>query len=324
MPTEHTSELLPDMLERRARLYLAICAPHIATKPQWGAGYTLKEDLFVAAWSDTHVDYRRSKAASCSVYLDDVQGDQLRNISESEPVLLKERVIDAASIEVLNKQPYEAAQARYEAGGSTVPWDELELDAWAKWGAVAQPWGPYVGEFEKTTSKKDAFEKSLDTSTKIYAEKGGEAAGYKVGIEQTISAHFGWSNETSEDNRTSRSFSFNGEAPPGLDMRYTAWRKVGQMRSTIKAEGGKEYSIRIQKHWHGKWQGNGVQWKSHADFMRCATGRAPSDWDLANTFRKYPPPKKMLDELQKPLDQPYIQTLKFDQATSIRLRPESF
>ena len=324
MTRERSSVLLPDMLERRARLYLHLCAPHIATKPQWGAGYRHTEDLLISSWSDTHVDYRRLKAASCCVYLGDVQGAQLRDISESEPVQHEEKIIDAASIEVFNKQPFVSAQARYEATGATIPWDDLDLDEWAKWGTVPQPWGPYTGEFETTRSKRDAFDGSLDTATKIYGEKGGEAAGYKVGIEQTIAAHFGWSKETSEDNRTSRVFSFNGETPPGLNMRYTAWRKVGRMQSTICAKGGKEYSIRIGKHWHGRWLGGGVAWASHAEFMRCADGEAPSSWDLANTFRRNPPPKSLLEELREPLDLPYIQRLEFDQATSIRLRPESF
>ena len=178
----------------------------------------------------------------------------------------------------------------------------------------------YTGEFEKTTSKEESFEKSFDQSIETYYEQGGDAAGFKAGIKITLGFHQSDSGSSSEAERVSRSFSFHGETAPGEAERITAWRKVSRMKSEIVGTGDYEHSIKIGKHWHGKWQGRTHSWDSFADFLRVIKGEAPTSYDLAEEFRRSRVPSRILRRLEAPLNLPYRQPLEFDHATSIDLR----
>ena len=113
------------------------------------------EEIEAVSWSDTRVDYRRPHARSASIVLDQIQGKNLKDVHETEPVQLDSKIIDAASIMPSNY-----------GGTSSLGWS-------------------YTGEFEKTTSKEEAFEKSFDQSSETYYEQGGDAAGFKAGIKIT-------------------------------------------------------------------------------------------------------------------------------------------
>ena len=143
-------------------------------------------------------------------------------------------------------------------------------------------------------------------------------------VKNELAATLGFSQTTTDEEekaeRTNRSFSFEGDTPAGEDEIATAWRKVTKMRQTITGDGDYEHGIQIGKHWHGSWQGNSHKWDSFADFIRTVKGEAPSDWDLAEAFRKNPPPQALIERLEAPLDVPYTQPLEFDQATAIDLR----
>ena len=99
----------------------------------------------------------------------------------------------------------------------------------------------------------------------------------------------------------------------------TAWRKVSRMVSELHGTGDYEHSIEIGKHWHGKWQ-SVKRWDTFADFMRCAKGEAPPNFDLADSFRSKRVPGSILKMLEKPLDLPFVQRLEFDKATKIDIR----
>ena len=285
------SETLDEILYDRANLIAHACAPHIGNKPQWWGGYKRKEALNCVRWTDSEVDYRRSAAKSACIHFTNVQGQNLKNVQESEPVELDSEIIDAAAIRIYNSL-----------------------------GESPQPWGPYVGEFERTKSKEDSFENTFTQAIEVFYEQGGEAAGYKAGIKLSLGFSQSLSGTEGQSDRVSRSFSFNGTTPIGLDERITAWRRVARVRSTITGEGDYEHKIKIGKHWHGRWLGGNNSWDSFSDFMRCLKGDAPTTYDLANAFRDSPPPNWLITALENPLDKPYTQTMDFEDATAVDLR----
>ena len=280
-------------LKPRAIIIAAVVANHRKNWEWWG-GYTAKEGLAVAEWDDTMIDYRRRDGVSPTLILDNLQVKTIVNPKESTPVLLNSKVIDAASIEVDNL-------------GSDTP----------------QDW-EYSGEFEKTTSKEEAFTLGFEQSISSATTIGNDASPAKEEITVSLGFNQSTTDTTSESERESRVFSFKGDgdtATPGrIRQRITAWRKVSRMKSVITGTVDPEHSITIGKHWHGKWQGGKAHWDSFADFMRCVKGEAPSGYSLADAFRENPVQRSIIRQLEKPLDIPYTQTLDFDQATSAQIK----
>ena len=313
--------LLPDALRDRAQ-YIADAVRRAwrPSKKEWWNGYDWHETLRTSYWTDTRVDYRRPNVGSASIVLADIQPVGVKNPKESDGVLLDSRIIDAASIEIFNKQCWMDAVTAFLADNPGGDFDDLSDSQQRYWGAVPQPWGPYQAEFEKTVSKSEAFNWSVSESLRNCFTAGNDASPVKNELELTITGTQGGSKDESESERINRSFAFNGETPAGVDERITAWRKVGRKRSMVTGTGDYEHRIHIGKHWHGHWQGGGQQWPSFADFLRTARGEAPDDFDLAREFRSHPLPDWLLQRLETPLELPYVQPLEFDEATDIQLR----
>ena len=313
--------LLPDALRDRAQ-YIghAVVLAWRPSKKEWWAGYDWHDTLKTDDWTDTRVDYRRPNVGSATLVLAEIQPVGVKNVRESEPVELESRIIDAASIEIYNRQSWEDAVAAFLADDPDGDFDDLDDAKQRYWGAVPQPWGPYQAEFEKTVSKTEAFNWSLETSVRNCFTAGNDATPVKNELEVTVTGGVGGGTEESEGERVNRSFSFNGETPAGVDERISAWRKVSRMRSMVTGIGDYEHRIHIGKHWHGHWQGGGHQWKTFADFLRAARGEAPNNIALAQEFRRHPCPDWLLRRLETPLELPYVQPLEFDQATNIQLR----
>ena len=286
-------DILPIQLKGRAQLIADICSRYgkVGSKEEWWGRYRMSEDLKVASWKDDFVDFRRPKAKSASLFLTDVQPAKVRNVKQSDPVELSSRVIDAQTIRVWN-------------AGATTP----------------QSWGPYRGEFEETVSKRHSFENSFNQSLTNTLTVGNDTTYVKDELALTIGFGQTTTDEDEKAERVNRSFEYNGETKPGENEMITAWRKVAKMKQVVTGDGDYEHAIRIGKHWHGSWQGNSHKWDSFANFIRTVKGEAPSDWDLAEQFRKNPVPQLMIDMLEAPLELPYIQDLEFDQATIIDLR----
>ena len=246
------TDTLDILLMPRAELIAQLVGPRVAGKREWWAEYNRHEGLRTGHWTDTRVDYRRPGVGSASIVLDQIQGRNLKDVHETDPIELDSKIIDAASIVSRNKK-----------SNSPIDWS-------------------YTGEFEKTISKEEAFEKSFDQTIETFYEQGGDAAGFKAGIKTTLGFHQSDSSSTSETERVNRSFSFGGSTPPGEDERLTAWRKVSRMKSEVVGIGDYNHTIKIGKHWHGSWQGGRHSWDSFDDLLRVIKGEAPTSYDLAN------------------------------------------
>ena len=250
-------DILPELLKPRTILILHAIAK-FQNSPEWWGKYDKDESLWTGDWSDTKVDYRRPDHKSATVMLTNVQPTKIKDSKESDPVELDSRIIDAASIEVLNK-----------TGQSPRAWR-------------------YSGEFEKLVTKAESFELGFEQSLETTYTAGNDASMNKL----EIKASLGFSQTTTTDESTaereSRVFEFSGETPIGVNEKITAWRRVSKLQSVITGFGDYEHSIRIGKHWHGSWQGGSHSWDTFADFLRVLRGEAPTSYDLANEFRKNP------------------------------------
>ena len=162
---------------------------------------------------------------SATLLLTNIQPTKIKDPKESDPVELDSKIIDAASINSDNL-----------GGHGPLGWE-------------------YSGEFEKTTSKEESFEKGFDQSIENTLTIGGEAASVKNELKVTLGFSQSTTDTSGEEERQSRTFSFHGDTEEGIRERITAWRKVTKMRSVITGEGDYEHSIQMGKHWHGKWLG---------------------------------------------------------------------
>ena len=286
-----TKQILPKLLERRISLMIEACSPVTASKYRWWAKYKHKEGLEVRRWGDTWINYRRDVGHAPYAVVSNIQPKTLTDVKESVPIKIGSKVIDAAGIKVLNA-----------------------------YGQTSRPW-TYTGEFEKTTSKREAFEMGFSQSIRNCFTAGNDATPVKNELEITLGFNQSSVEESSESERQNRIFSFSGDTPVGIDELITARREVSRMKSTLTGKGDYEFSLKFGNHWSGKWNGGTRQWDSFEDFMRVIKGNAPSSWSLADAFRKYSPPSWLIEELEKPLNLPFIQTLEFDQATSVELVP---
>ena len=287
------AEILPDLLMERAELIAIACTPHLGDKPEWWGGYKQSEGLKVVQWDDTRIDYRRKKVGSATLMLTNIQSKGLTDIKESEPVELSSKVVDAASIESLNAD-----------GVSERHWE-------------------YSGTFDKTVTKRHAFETSFDQTITSTTTVGGEAASFKQELEVALGFSQTTSDEEEKAEQESRTFLFAGDTPAGVNERATAWRKVSKVKSIVTGNGDYEHSIKIGKHWHGSWQGDNAYFETFADFLRTIKGEAPSNWPLSKEFAKQPAPSWLIRKLSAPLDLPYRQPLEFDQATTVKLKSEA-
>lgn len=311
---------LPEQLELRARLIAhAVVGAWRPRKWEWWGGYDWHHNLHVESWADDRVDYRRGGGSSPTLMLTNVQPSKIRDSRETEPVELESKVIDAASIESLNRQCWLDAVAAYLKDNPSGDFDDLEEHAQEYWGAVPLSW-EYSGEFETTRTKAEAFSWGLETSIRNCFTAGSDASAVKNEFEVTMTASLGGETSEEESQRVNRVFSFSGETPAGVNERITAWRKVSRMQSYIIGSGDYEHSIRIGKHWHGRWDGGNHQWDSFADFLRTIKGNAPSNWPLSNEFQRHNAPSWLIDRLEEPLEVSFKQRLEFDQATSVQLR----
>ena len=115
--------ILPEQLEPRADLIAFICSRYgrVGTKKEWWGSYERGEGLKVVKWTDTFVDYRREDAGSATIYFTDVQPAQVRNVKESDPVLLDSKIIDAASITSRNVGAVDPAGLGVQPASSSGP-----------------------------------------------------------------------------------------------------------------------------------------------------------------------------------------------------------
>ena len=170
------------------------------------------------------------------------------------------------------------------------------------------------------TKRHSSFEAGFTQSITNTLTIGNDASAVKNELAVALGFSQTTTDEDEDSERQNRTFSFNGDTPPGESEIITAWRKVSRMRSIVTGDGDYEHGVQIGKHWHGSWQGRTHKWGTFADFVRTVKGEAPSTWDLATEFRAYPVPQHLIDLLEAPLDAPYTQVLEFDQATSVDLR----
>ena len=281
------TDTLDKVLANRTALIAEILAPHIGSKWEWWGNYHRKEGLYTARWTDTSVEYRRSKHTSPILMLSDIQPKGLRNKKESEPILLSSKMIDSVSI-------------RSDNSGSDSPLDYS-----------------YRAEFEKLTSKEEAFAATFEQSIRNCFTAGNDTSPVKNELEITLGFSQETSTSESESERVNRENTISGSTPPGVSEIITARRQVGRMKSTVTGIGDYEHSIRIGKHWHGSWQGHKHRWDSLSDLIRVMKGEAPTNMNLAREFAKRPAPDNLIKLLEHPLDLPYIQVLEFDEATAI-------
>ena len=178
----------------------------------------------------------------------------MRDPKQSDPVELDSEIIDAASITSENRD-----------GKSPLDWE-------------------YTGEFEHTTSESDSFEAGFSQSITNTLTIGNDATAVKNELALTLGFDQRTTSGSDEGDRVNRTFTFSGSTPAGDDEEMTAWRKVARMRSQITGHGDYEHSIKIGKHWHGKWDGKTAEWETFADFLRVVKGEAPPNFDLADSF----------------------------------------
>ena len=280
-----------EVLKERASL-IAEAVGHYNSDSRWWAGYRHREGLHIEYWSDDQIRYGRPSSSSTITFYN-YRPAKVKNAVESEPVQIDSKIIDAASIEVLNKD-----------------------------GNSDQPWGPYTGEFEKTTTRGESFEKGFSQAISDTFTAGNDMSPVKNELTVTLGFDQRTTNSESESQRANRVFSFHGVTPAGSNERIVAWRRVGKMQSEITGTGDWEHSISVGRRAGGHWRGHTRKWDSFARFMRTARGEAPDNWTLGKWFRGRPAEDWLIERLERPLNMPFRQVLEFEEATSIRLRKE--
>ena len=278
---------LDQQLLLRASLIAEACSGRIGN---YFKHYRHKSGLYVDSWHDDRVSYRTQKGANSTLVLSSVQPSKIKDTKKGDLVKLNERTIDAASITVNNQNRM-----------------------------TPRPWGPYHGEFEEIVTKRDAFENSFNQSIRDCFTAGNDASPVKNELEVTV----GFSQTTTEENENSkrelRSFEFDGETEAGIDEEIYAWQKRTKMKQVITGHGDYEHSVEIGNHDHGHWGHHKEKWDTFADFMRVIKGDAPTNYALADSFRRHPVDGNLVKALEKPLNMPYTQVLEFEDATEITL-----
>lgn len=284
---------LPDALEERGRLI----GEALAGSPvyRWG-DYSRAEDLHGWQESEEMVGYTRAGDGNARLHLFNVTPVGVRGLTESDPVVLDSKVIDALDAKLYNL-----------AGISR----DLEQD--------------YTADFGETESKEDSFKSGLTVALKTAFTFGGEAASFKNETSLEVSTTNEWGKVTIRGNTVDRTVSYHLVCPPGYDMRFWATRAVEKQLVVVTGWGDLEHSIDVGKRSrssrHGwTWGREKGYWTTFADFLMTVRGEAPSSWNYADWFRANPVRPELMAELEEPARIPFTLRLEFDHVTTTRLR----
>ena len=151
---------------------------------------------------------------------------------------------------------------------------------------------------EKETSETD---KSAGASVKTTIESEQSVAGvasFKESIEAEAHAEISES-QGSETDRESEG-SEGTTVPVGKRVRISETRTRADVEVEVTADGKFNHVTKVGHHSGGKFVHHGyAQWDTFQDFRDVVEGRAPSNWSLADSFRKRP----LLDSLKWALDE---------------------
>ena len=161
---------------------------------------------------------------------------------------------------------------------------------------------------EKNTSETTDSEGG-SISTTVEAEQDIEGvASFKESI--TAEAHKEFSethgSETDKENEGSEGTTvpgpvFNADGSvltPGKRVRIVETRSRSDVEVEVSATGKFKHVTKIGQHSGGHFVHHRYsQWDSWEDFVDCVTGHAPDNWDLAASFKKHPPLKKLVKQV---------------------------
>ena len=313
---------IADILMRRATL-IGEAVKRVPDRLLWRwVDYSESHGLKVNGYHDggQRIDFRRKNDEQAALYLTSIRPvADIRGETESEAVPNGEPFTQWAEEGYFRNVKERTPDIQDQIIRGLLPNDYDLLDY------------TYTAHFSETLSweesKELGFREAISNTFSV--EVGGDVYGGKVSNETTaeFEATQNQSSTKSDAEEQGDEESFSIRIGPGEERRISAKRQVGPMKYVITGWGDLEHGIIIGKHWDGKWQGHRgkrlyprhAEWASFADFLAVIKGSGPRDLALAQWFRDHPAPKWLIDQLEKPLDQPFRQDVPYDDVGQVEL-----
>ena len=187
------------------------------------------------------------------IAFDEIHASEATDLTFSDPISLKSRVIDAQVREMYNHSK------------------KADLTE------------TYTGTFEKTTTQEEAFLAGLETTVSAEIKGGGGGVEVSAGLSVTAKAEFTHSQGESET--VSRQHTQEINIPAGVSVRVVGKRSIDEMKQTVSGVCQLEHKIHIYSAWgidgHVKVD---CWWDSFDAFIKTAQARGAVDSPFIDRF----------------------------------------
>ena len=190
----------------------------------------------------------------------------------------------------------------------------------------------YDARLSRLVTREEAFAFGFTESIKqtYGVEVGGDAYGGKVSAstELGLESRQDQTSTDGEQHGQDRGAGLDPVCPIGYDITFLLNRTSQKTKTRKTGDGDVDHSIKLGKHWDGKWQGHRGektwprwgQWDSFDEFMTVLKGKGRRDLFFAKWFWENPVSDQLIEKLEKPLNLPFDHTgAEFDGTTVLRV-----